>query len=103
MSVLAIDSSKFQAFNLPPHEIVIKIARDDTPPPQQEVYANQPLDLGLDAQHAPGAHMSRAISRTMKLPNSEKPFQCNVCEKQFRQLSTLTNHMKIHTVRLPLN
>lgn len=98
MSVLAIDSSKFQGFNS--HEIVIKIARDDTPPPQQEVYANQPLDLGLDAQNAAGAHMSRAISRTMKLPNSEKPFQCNVCEKQFRQLSTLTNHMKIHTVRI---
>lgn len=27
-------------------------------------------------------HMSRALSRTMKLPNAEKPFQCNVCEKQ---------------------
>lgn len=29
-------------------------------------------------------HMSRALSRTMKLPNAEKPFQCNVCEKQVR-------------------
>jgi hypothetical protein len=29
--------------------------------------------------------MSRALSRTMKLPNTEKPFQCNVCEKQVRK------------------
>jgi hypothetical protein len=28
--------------------------------------------------------MSRALSRTMKLPNTEKPFQCNVCDKQVR-------------------
>lgn len=31
-------------------------------------------------------HMSRALSRTMKLPNAEKPFQCNVCEKQVSEI-----------------
>lgn len=39
--------------------------------------------------------MSR-VSKEMKLP-MDKPFNCTTCDKQFRQLSTLTNHMKIHT------
>ena len=33
--------------------------------------------------------MSRALSRTMKLPNTEKPFQCNVCEKQVKMTAKL--------------
>lgn len=33
----------------------------------------------------------------MKVASCSKPFQCSECDKQFRQLSTLTNHMKIHT------
>lgn len=44
------------------------------------------------------SHMSRALSRAITMTVSgEKPFVCAVCEKQFRQLSTLTNHYKIHT------
>lgn len=35
-------------------------------------------------------HMSRALSRTMKLPNAEKPFQCNVCEKQVSEEGKLS-------------
>lgn len=44
--------------------------------------------------------MSR-VSKEMKLP-MDKPFNCTTCDKQFRQLSTLTNHMKIHTGKATL-
>lgn len=43
--------------------------------------------------------MSR-VTKEMKLPmttSTEKPFICPTCDKNFKQLSTLTNHMKIHT------
>lgn len=26
----------------------------------------------------------------------EKPFECSFCQKQFRQSSTLNNHIKVH-------
>lgn len=43
--------------------------------------------------------MSTQISpKKMTITNDQqKPFQCAICEKTFRQLSTLTNHFKIHT------
>jgi len=28
----------------------------------------------------------------------EKPFECVICKKQFRQSSTLNNHIKIHVM-----
>lgn len=28
----------------------------------------------------------------------EKPFECTVCKKQFRQSSTLNNHIRIHVM-----
>lgn len=33
--------------------------------------------------------------------SGEKPFSCTFCSKQFRQLSTLSNHIKIHTGEKP--
>jgi hypothetical protein len=47
--------------------------------------------------------MSRALSRTMKLPNTEKPFQCNVCEKQVTSTSQRWRRTKLFfSVLLPM-
>ena len=37
----------------------------------------------------------------MRIHTNEKPYECDVCEKRFRESGTLKSHMRIHTNEKP--
>ena len=37
----------------------------------------------------------------MRIHTNEKPYECDVCEKRFRQSGDLQSHMRIHTNEKP--
>jgi len=37
----------------------------------------------------------------MRIHTNEKPYECDVCDKAFRDSSTLAKHMRIHTNEKP--
>ena len=37
----------------------------------------------------------------MRIHTNEKPYECDVCEKRFRESGSLKDHMRIHTNEKP--
>lgn len=62
-----------------------------------EFYTTITIKIPPKEQKNPIKSTAKPSSRNSSSAVGEKPFQCEVCEKQFRQLSTLSNHFKIHT------
>ena len=41
------------------------------------------------------------LQNHMSIHTNEKPYECDVCEKRFRQSGGLKSHMRIHTNEKP--